>query len=113
MHFAVQQVVRASAQASAERLAQLPPEALTGLNGTEIAAIQNFAVPPDGSSTLPALPPLTGQVSGRVLASDGTTPIATPGVRFRSTNLLFGRTFTTSSPANGTFSFSGVPGSER
>jgi hypothetical protein len=108
MHFLVQQVVRGSAQAAAERLAQLPPEALAGLGAEELPRIRNFAVPTDGTSALPALPSLEGTVSGRVLAADGTTTVANVAVRFRSANPLFPRTLQATSAADGTFGFAGA-----
>src|SRR5262249_26583953 len=57
-HVAVQQVGRPGAQASAERLEQLPPEALAGLSADEVATVQNFALPQDGVSPLAPLPSL-------------------------------------------------------
>jgi hypothetical protein len=108
MHFAAQQVGRPGALASAERLAQLPPEALAGLNADEVSAVQNFAVPQDGTSTIAPLPDVTAIVSGRVLASNGTTPVGNSVVRVRSTNPLFGRTFQTTSAADGSFTFAGA-----
>jgi hypothetical protein len=98
MHFAVQQVSRLAAQASAERLVQLPPEALYGLSLAEIGLIKNFSIPEDGSSSLSPLPRLTGQVSGYVYASDGVTPAprsSNSKVYIRSDNLFFGRTYNT------------------
>jgi hypothetical protein len=108
MHFAVQQIGRPGAQASAERLAQLPPEAIAGLSADEVGAIQNFAVPQDGVSAITPLPALTGSVSGRVLASNQTTPVANSVTRFRSANPIFGRTFQVTSGADGSFAFAGV-----
>ena len=52
LHFAVQETSRPGAQAAAERLLQLPPEALDGLSTDEVAQVQNFAVPADGISQL-------------------------------------------------------------
>ena len=103
LHFASQQTSRAGAQASAERLVQLPPEALAGLSLEEIGQIRNFAVPPDGISGLAALPPLTGSVTGRVLAADTTTPIGGSRVTFRSDTPLFGRTHVMFSNGTGNF----------
>lgn len=92
MHFAVQQFAQAGAIVSAQRLVQLPPEALAGLSQPEIAAIRNFAVPADGISALPALPPLqTGRVVGSVVAGDGSTPVPNATVRLRSANPFFGQ----------------------
>jgi len=45
MHFAVQETTRPAAQAAAERLLQLPPEALAGLSTEELAQVENFAAP--------------------------------------------------------------------
>ena len=105
LYFVAQQTGRAAALASAERLVQLPPEALEGLSGDEIAQVTNFAVPPDGSSVLPALPVLTGVVDGRVLASDASTAIPSTSVFFRSANPLFGRTYAAVTASDGRFVF--------
>ncbi len=89
MHFLAQQTGVAPARASAERLAQLPPEALEGLSAEERTAIRNFAVPADGSSPLEALPALDGEVEGSVLEGDLTTVVRNAEVRWRSTHPLF------------------------
>ncbi len=103
LHFVVQQTSRAAARASAERLVQLPPEALAGLEPGEVAAIRNFAVPAGGTSALAPLPRLTGTVTGHVLASDGATPVSAARVRFRSDHPLFGRTHQVVADPNGAF----------
>jgi hypothetical protein len=108
MHFAVQQLNQAAAQASAERLAQLPPEALAGLSAEERAAIRNFAVPADGVSALPPLPPHDASVSGRVLGGDALTPAPSATVTFRGTHPIFGGGANVVSNANGEFLFSNV-----
>ncbi len=72
MHFTSQQGDQAAAVATADRLVQLPLEALVGLTPADAADIRNFTVPPDLSSSAPPLL----QVRGRVLASDRTTPVA-------------------------------------
>jgi hypothetical protein len=105
LHFAAQQTSRAAAQASAERLSQLPPEALTGFSAEEVSQIRNFALPPDGVSTLDPLPAINGSISGLVLAGDNATLIAFTQVRLKSRNVLFGRTYFGSSNANGVFTF--------
>ncbi|MEQ1868664.1 MAG: Ig-like domain-containing protein [Vicinamibacterales bacterium] len=105
MHFAVQQTSRPAAQGAAERLVQMPPEALAGLNADELLEIQNFAVPGDGVSALVPLAPLTGSIAGRALASDASTAVAGVPVRFQSNNVLFGRTYQTTSAADGSFAF--------
>ncbi|MFO1432626.1 MAG: carboxypeptidase regulatory-like domain-containing protein [Candidatus Competibacteraceae bacterium] len=95
MHFVVLQISRAAAQASAERLAQLPPEALSGLSPTEIAQVGNFVIPEDGGSALSPLPRLGGEISGKVLAGDGATLCKDMRiyVDFKSDNIFFGRTY--------------------
>ncbi len=105
MHFVVQQTSRPAAQAAAERLIQLSPEALAGLSTDELAEVRNFAMPADGNSTLAPLPPLTGSVSGHVFASDATTTVSAVTVKLQSDQVLFGRTYQASTLANGTFSF--------
>ena len=75
MHFASQQTSRNAALASAQRLDQLPPEALAGLSPAELAAIQNFVVPAGGVSTLTPLPSIGGAITGQVLADDNITII--------------------------------------
>ncbi len=99
MHFNAKMHSEAAALAAAQRLQQLPPEAIQGLNTVEIAAIRNFAVPADGLSTLDPLPSIGGTVRGKVYEFDGTTPVPrywngtsqAGTVRFRSSELLFGR----------------------
>ncbi len=112
LHAGIQQYNRAAARASVERLVQLAPEMLDGLSPAEIAAIQNFAIPADGTSAVAPLPRLDGTISGRVLEADGVTPVASGAgfgyllnVRFRSGNVLFGRTYMTGATASGNFSF--------
>ena len=107
LHFAVQGIGRDGAEAAAERLVQLPPEALSGLSEAELAAIANFAMPADGSSPLAALPPLTGEITGQVLASDGLTPApaGTP-VDIVSDLPIFARGYQTTTDASGMFRFS-------
>ena len=108
MHFVVQHSSTAAAQASAERLSLLPPEALDGLNGEELTSITNFDMPADGLSSQAPLPALTGLVSGQVLGSDGVTPLPYAQVTFRTNNLLFQRDLTIQSDALGKFVFRGV-----
>ena len=91
MHFAVQETTRSAARAAAERLAQLPPEALAGLTATERAQIVNFDVPGDGVSALPALPLLDGTVGGTVFEGDAATAVPGATVRWRSELPIFDR----------------------
>jgi hypothetical protein len=109
MHFVAQQVNRNGAVESARRLADLPPEALAGLDSSEIASIVNFQVPPDGVSAIAPLPALTGALSGAVLEGDGVTPVPAAAVSFRSLNPLFGRVWTTTADGTAGFSFAGAP----
>jgi hypothetical protein len=108
MHFASQQTVRAAAGASAQRLDQLPPEALIGISTSDLNAIQNFLVPAVGTSTVVPLPPIGGSVTGQVLADDNSTPIPGASVSFKSNNAFYGRTYFTTSDSNGNFNFQSV-----
>jgi hypothetical protein len=92
MHFVAIQVNRAGARAAAERLEQLPPEALVGLSTSELTQIRNFVIPNGGVSALAPLPALTGSVTGAVYEYDGTTRTAATVVTGRSGNPLFART---------------------
>ncbi|MFS2002526.1 carboxypeptidase regulatory-like domain-containing protein [Duganella sp. CT11-25] len=91
LHFMVQQVNRNGALAAAQRLVQLPPEALDGLTAEEAAAIVNFTVPADGVGTVASLPPLTAGVSGRVVEGDGVTAVNNARVTLQSSHPLFNR----------------------
>jgi hypothetical protein len=102
LHFGVQQTGRAAAQASAERLIQLPPEALAGLSAEELSSIRNFAPPPGGVSTLPPMV-VTGSVNGLLLEGDAQTVVPFASVRFRSNNPLYGRTHFLNTDAGGRF----------
>jgi protocatechuate 3,4-dioxygenase beta subunit len=105
MHFGIQQTSRDAALASAERLAQLPPEALAGLSAAERGQIRNFAVPADGASTLASLPAVAGSVSGRVLSGDNAAGIGGGLVNLKSNNPFFGRTYHVYADAGGAFGF--------
>ncbi len=107
MHFVSEQTTRAAALASAQRLVQLPPETLIGMSAADRAAVRNFLVPSNGVSTITPLPELTGSINGRVLAGNGTNTIGNAPVTFQSTNILFGRTFSTTANAGGLFQFDG------
>lgn len=116
MHFVAQQVGRISARATAERLAQLPPEALEGLTAEERALVRNFRVPLDGLSTLQPLPPVEGNsVSGLVLAGDGVTVVPDAWVTYKNVSPYYGRTYRVSSDATGRYTLRseniGEPGS--
>ena len=108
LHFVVQQSGRPPALASAQRLEQLPPEALAGLSPSERVAIVNFDVPPDGSSPLPPLPPLVGTIDGHVYAHDGTLGVPSARVMFQSDSPYFARIRPFSANSAGEFAFTGV-----
>lgn len=91
MHFVVQQVDRDAATYAAERLEQLPPEALQDLPAEDLAAIVNFTMPANGVSALDALPSLSGVVEGRVTEGDGVTAVSGAHLKLRSRHPLFGR----------------------
>jgi hypothetical protein len=104
MHFLSSQINRQGALAAANRLEQLPPEALAGIDPLDMASIQNFAMPPNGISSVAALESLNGQVTGRVLTGDATTVIPGAPVTFESREPLFARTRLFSTDATGTYS---------
>jgi len=107
MHFGAQQTSRAAARASAERLVQLPPEALSGMSPEEIGAMQNFVVAADGLSSLPPAPGTEGTITGRVLEADNATPVVSAQVRFISANPLFARRQYVYTDGSGAFSLQG------
>lgn len=110
MHFTAQQVNKAGAIATAQRLETLPPEALDGLSAGEIAAIRNFVVPADGVGTVEPLPVLTGTVSGTVFEGDGTTPVQDATLNLVSSSPYFGRRREFTSTTGGAFSVTGLAG---
>ncbi len=91
LHFGVQETGFLAARAAAERLVQLPPEALTGLTAGDLGTIANFAVPPGGTSTVAPLPPLDGTAMGTAFEGDGSTPVPGARVHLRSNHPLFQR----------------------
>lgn len=107
LHFLSVEINRLGALASAQRLVQLPPEALASIAPADLASIQNFAPPANGVSTLPALESLTGTVTGTVLSGDNTSGIPFAQVTFQSNDPLFRRVRTTFSSLNGNYSFTG------
>lgn len=106
MHFLLMQTSRAAAQASVERLAQLPDEAIEGLTDEDRATIRNFVVPQAGDGTLPPLPSLEGTVQGHVYGP-GDSPVSDATVRLKSTHPIFARTFQMTTGSDGAFSFTG------
>lgn len=104
LHFVSQQLSRDAARQAAERLIQLPPEALEGLSETELRTIRNFQVPVGGLSALESLPSVVGsEVNGTVFAGDGSTVVAGSPVRLVSQHPLYGRTFRATSNEQGAY----------
>jgi len=110
MHFVVMQMDAASATASAARLVTLPQEALAGLTASDIATIQNFAVPANAVSAVPALR-LGGRISGTVFGADSVAPVPAATVTLRSVSPYYRRAYTVTTPATGAFSFTQTVGS--
>ena len=108
LNFLGQQTSRASALASAQRLVQLPTEALTGISPTELSEIQNFAA--NATSSAAALPPLNANVAGQVLASDSLTPVPGATVTLQSSLPYFQRLYSTTSDGNGNYAFNSITG---
>ncbi|HPW20488.1 MAG TPA: Ig-like domain-containing protein [Vicinamibacterales bacterium] len=109
MHFVSQQVNLPASIQSAQRIVQLPPEALAGLDADELAAIVNFAVPQDGVSSVAPLPAVTGIIDGHVFEGDGVTPVPGASVYFRSLHPLYGRVWSATADAGGSYRFTGGP----
>jgi hypothetical protein len=107
MHFVVQQTTRESSKASAERLVQLPREAIDNLTPDEIASVVNFTIPSNGQSVVAPLPALTGLIEGKALEGDATSPVLNATVKVKSTHPLFGRTWLSSTDLNGKYSVIG------
>ena len=101
LHFVMQQVSRVGAQASAERIVLLPPEALAELNYDERSSIVNFELPLNGVSALEELPDDGGKVTGDVFAPDGEAALSGIEVHLKSTSPYFGRTYVVSSRTAG------------
>ena len=108
LHFIAQENHYAAANASAARLAQLPPEALAGLTNPDLSSIANFVIPSGGQSIVPPLGSLTNQVTGYVYAADGATAIPNAGVTLQSTDPIFDRLYATGAASDGSFIFQGV-----
>jgi hypothetical protein len=103
MHFMSVEVSRLSALSASLRLVQLPPEALAGIDPTDLAAVQNFAPPANGIGTVAPLESLNGTINGQVFSGDGTTTVPNATVSFQSNNLLFARTRLFNSDVNGNY----------
>jgi hypothetical protein len=110
LHFVSQENLFESAAAAATRLVQLPPEALVGLNSSDLSTVMNFQVPAGGVSALSALPTITNQVTGTVFASDGATPVPNAPVYFTSADPIYARFYEVTAANDGTFNFQGTLG---
>src|SRR4029079_7622082 len=110
MHFVVMQMDAASATASAARVVTCPQGALAGLTASDIATIQNFAVPANAVSAVPALR-LGGRISGTVFGADSVSPVPAATVTLRSVSPYYRRAYTVTTPATGAFSFTQTVGS--
>ena len=91
MHFEVQEIDRAGTQYAAQRLVQLPPEALQDMQASDAQSVVNFSMPSGLNSSVPALPSLTAAVSGNVYEGDGVTPVNGTRVMVQSSHPLFHR----------------------
>jgi hypothetical protein len=110
LHFATQQTSSGQSTASVARLDQLPPEALNGLLPTDLASIQNFAVPQNGVSTVaPLTVPALGSVTGYVFGGDGQTPVPGAWTVLRGSDLYFGATAWQLADGAGAFDFTSAP----
>ncbi len=104
MHFIFGQIKRTGSRQAANRLMNLPPEAIDDLTTDDREAILNFDVP--NQSLLEQLPNLSaGQLSGRVLSGNGVTTIPNAKVEFESQHPLFGRIRYVQSNSDGEFEF--------
>ncbi|WP_290518071.1 Ig-like domain-containing protein [Alcanivorax sp.] len=108
MYFTAEQTGRAAAINSAQRLSQLPPEAIQGLSQQEREEVVNFSIPQDGSSGMASLPDLLSQISGGVLEADVSTVVPNAEVSLQSLHPLFQRIFTVRSDDNGQYLFDGA-----
>jgi len=103
MHFTAQQTGRLSAQASAQRLSSLPPEALVGLSQNEIDNIVNFNLPLNGVSGVDPLPAINGEIGGSVFEGGGNSAVSNANISIRSNSPYFGRTHRLRSDSNGLY----------
>ncbi len=77
LFFDAQENASGTAKTAAQRLVQLPSEALVGLSPTDLATVVNFAIP--GTPLTALSVPATGAVlNGTVFAGDGQTPFPIP-----------------------------------
>jgi hypothetical protein len=109
LHFGIQETGPQAVRVAAERLAQLPPEAYEGLDASDLDRIANFAVDAGGTSPLAPLPPLDGDISGRVLEGDRATPVPNAEITYQSEHPLFRRTIVFGADGAGAYRVTGTP----
>jgi len=91
LHFVSVQSDKPRAEATGERLVQLPPEALAGLSPEEAAAVLNFVVPRDLVSSVPPLPANDGVAEALAISGDRATAFRPAGtVQYRSLSPYYG-----------------------
>jgi hypothetical protein len=102
LFFTAQESTTPTATTAAQRLEQLPAEALAGLSASDLANVVNFVVP--ATQNLAAIsPPPTNSLNGNVYAGDGTTPIPNALVYILSTDLQYGFGTSATADANGVY----------
>jgi protocatechuate 3,4-dioxygenase beta subunit len=107
LFFTAQEATDATAATAAQRLVQLPPEALAGLSSSDLANVVNFQIPTTSTLTAPTPPP-TNSLSGTVLAGDGVTVVPNAYVFLQSTDLLYGFGTSTQAGSDGTYAMPSV-----
>lgn len=106
LFFTAQEATDSQAITAAQRLVQLPSEALVGLSNSDLANVVNFVVP---TTSLPApVEPPSNAVAGTVFAGDNTTPVPNAGVYLTSSDLLYGFGAGTMTATNGTYTLPSV-----
>ncbi len=103
LYFAAQESTPGTAATAAQRLVQLPPEALEGLSADELASIVNFVVPTQQTLS-PVQAPAAVTLSGQVFAGDGVTPVPAALVYAQSADLYYGAGAQAAADASGTYS---------
>lgn len=102
MHFVLNQTSRNASKIAADRLLNLPPEAIEDLNSDERNSVLNFDIP--SQSTVEPLPNLTaGKVTGTVYSGNGVNVVKNAQVTFKSLHPLFERSRITYSDTQGNF----------
>jgi hypothetical protein len=104
MHFTSQQTDRSAAIATAQRLVQLPPEAIDDLAPEMKDQILNFNLYQPGA--VAHLPELGGEISGTAYEYDGIVPVASADITYQSTNDIFRRVREVTTDGAGQYFFS-------